>query len=288
MRTKAPPRMTKVCTVSVYISAASPPARGPRQRRADSCSRHSRVVRGRGKAPLPGGRVSGGGGARAPAPPLPARPFPRPRGTCHGVDHGDAQERDDRGVDVPAQSLLDEHRPGEHVHLGEGRTRRSGPAPSATSRPAPGLGAAPQRLPHIRTAWPSQASPTWPGPQEPVTPAPRRWVLRLPPLVPPLQGLPGPGSGTAPSQGPPASGAHRDLGEDVQKQREHGQVEADAAAAEALAQVLRHRDDARGQVHGREEPAQQQHHEQRLRAGASAPPPARPPPRGPAAFPRLL
>ena len=28
MRTKAPARMTKVCTVSVYISAASPPATG--------------------------------------------------------------------------------------------------------------------------------------------------------------------------------------------------------------------------------------------------------------------
>lgn len=37
-------------------------------------------------------------------------------------------------------------------------------------------------------------------------------------------------------------------------------------ASEALPQVLRHGNDARGQVHRREDPAQQQHNEQRLRA----------------------
>lgn len=63
-------------------------------------------------------------------------------------------------------------------------------------------------------------------------------------MVPPFQGLV-----------PPTARAHRNLGEDVQKKREHGQVEADAMATEALAQVLRHRNYARGQVHWSEEPA---------------------------------
>ena len=59
-----------------------------------------------------------------------------------------------------------------------------------------------------------------------------------------------------PFQGPipPTKHVYRNLGEDVQKKREHGQVEADTMAAEALAQVLRHGDDARGQVHWHEEP----------------------------------
>lgn len=39
--------------------------------------------------------------------------------TCHCVDHGDGQERNDRGIDVPAQSLLNEDCPRKHVHLWE-------------------------------------------------------------------------------------------------------------------------------------------------------------------------
>lgn len=64
-------------------------------------------------------------------------------------------------------------------------------------------------------------------------------------MVPPFQ-----------SPAPPTMTAHRNLGEDVQKKREHRQVEADTMAAEALAQVLWHRNYSRGQVHWCEEPAQ--------------------------------
>lgn len=63
-------------------------------------------------------------------------------------------------------------------------------------------------------------------------------------VVPPVQG-----------PVPPTTRAYRNLGEDVQKKREYGQVELDTMAAEALAQVLRHGEDARGQAYRHEEPA---------------------------------
>lgn len=85
-----------------------------------------------------------------------------PPATCHSVDHGDAQKRDDGGIDIPAQSLLNEYCPGEHIHLG-GRSKRTGQDTGARvgtqvhflprSRP---YVATPQRFPRFLMPWSSQ------------------------------------------------------------------------------------------------------------------------------------
>ena len=56
----------------------------------------------------------------------------------------------------------------------------------------------------------------------------------------------------------------RYFGEDVEYEREDGEVHAYAVAAEAFLDVLGHGEDARRDVDRHEQPAQHQHHEYRL------------------------
>ena len=54
-----------------------------------------------------------------------------------------------------------------------------------------------------------------------------------------------------------AAATDRDLGEHVEQQREHGEVDADPLAPEPEAEVLRHGEHAAGHVHRDEAPAQE-------------------------------
>ena len=65
-----------------------------------------------------------------------------------------------------------------------------------------------------------------------------------------------------------AAPTDRDLGEDVEEQREHGEVDADPLAPEPEAEVLGHGEHAAGHVHRDEAPAQEDQVEDGLDSGA--------------------
>ena len=57
---------------------------------------------------------------------------------------------------------------------------------------------------------------------------------------------------------------YRYLGEDVEQERQHGEVHADAITSESLLDVLGHREDTGSDVHRYEQPTQHQYDEDRL------------------------